>query len=323
MKEIKINFVDFWPGFDKTNNYFYNLLIEKYKVIIDENPDFLFYSCYDNNYLKYNCTRIFYTAENLRPDFTACDFAFSFDYNDRKNHFRLPLYSMYVDLKNMLDKLQTIPSRAEAKEIWSAKSKFCCMVVSNAKSKERLRFFKNISTIKQVDSGGSVYNNIGGRVADKLEFIKDYKFVISFENSMFDGYTTEKILEPIFKDCIPIYWGNKLVGKDFNSKRFIDYSDFKSEEELITKLLEIDQNDDLAIDMLIQPVFSKNKLSHEEERIQVLQILSGIIENPTTPIATQLWCYLHRVKRFYEKYKKRIKAKFQLIFTKTNENDLE
>jgi hypothetical protein len=323
MKEIKINFVDFWPGFDKTNNYFYNLLIEKYKVIIDENPDLLFYSCYDSNYLKYNCTRIFYTAENLRPDFTACDFAFSFDYNTRKNHFRLPLYSMYVDLLKMNDKLQIIPSRAEAKNIWDTKTKFCCMVVSNPKGKERLTFFNALSKTKQVDSGGSVINNVGGRVADKLEFIKDYKFVISFENSMYDGYTTEKILEPIYKDCIPIYWGNKFVSKDFNTKRFIDYSDFKSEEDLIAKLLEIDQTDDLAIDMLMQPTFNEHKLSHNEERIQVLQILSEIIENPKKPIATQLWRYLHRVKRFYRKYKKRIKAKFQLILTKTNENDLE
>jgi hypothetical protein len=280
MKEIKINFVDFWPGFDKTNNYFYNLLIDKYIVLIDENPDFIFYSCYNNNYLKYNCTRIFYTAENLRPDFTACDFAFSFDYNDRKNHFRLPLYSMYVDSKNMLDKLQIIPSRAEAKKNWSSKSKFCCMVVSNANSKKRMQFYKNLSKIKPVDSGGSVFNNVGGRVPDKLEFIKEYKFVISFENSAHDGYTTEKILEPIYKDCIPIYWGNKLVGNDFNSKRFIDYSSFQTEEELITRLLEIDQNDDLAIEMLMNPTFSNHKIPHEEEQKKVLQILIGIIENP-------------------------------------------
>jgi hypothetical protein len=323
MKEIKINFVDFWPGFEITNNYFYNLLIQKYHVIIDETPDILFYSCYDNNYLKYNCTRIFYTAENIRPDFTGCDFAFSFDYNDRKNHYRLPLYSMYVDLLKMKEKLHAIPTRDEAALLWKKKSKFCCMVVSNARAKERLRFFNALSKIKPVDSGGSVLNNVGGRVADKLEFIKEYKFVISFENSAYDGYTTEKILEPIFKDCIPIYWGNKFVGNDFNVKRFIDFNSFESEEELIAKLLEIDQNDDLAIDMLLQPTFNTHKLSHNEERIQVLQILSEIISNPNKPIATQLWSYLHRVKRFYEKYKKRIKAKFQLIFTKTNENDLE
>ena len=92
---------------------------------------------------------------------------------------------------------------------------------------------------------------------------------------------------------------------------------------MIAKLLEIDQNNDLAIDMLMQPTFNTHKLSHNEERIQVLQLLIKIIENPKKPIATQLWSYLHSVKRFYRQYKKRIKAKFQLILTKTNENDLE
>lgn len=313
MKEIKINFVDFWPGFDKTNNYFYNLLVQKYKVIFDENPDVLFYSCYNKEYLNYTCPRIFYTAENIRPDFLACDFAFSFDYNTRKNHFRLPLYSMYVELLGMLDKLETINTREEARRIWRAKSKFCCMVVSNPNSTKRLEFFNNLSNVKQVDSGGSVLNNIGGRVADKSEFIKDYKFVISFENSEHDGYTTEKIMEPIYKDCIPIYWGNKLVDKDFNSKRFIDYNKFESEKELIATLLEIDQNEELAIDMLMEPTFSAAKLAHNEERQQVLHIISTIIENSEKPIARQLWRYIHRFKLLYKKNKKRFLTKFKLI----------
>jgi hypothetical protein len=311
MKEIKINFVDFWPDFDKTNNYFYNLLVQKYIVTIDENPELLFYSCYNNEYLKYKCTRIFYTAENIRPDFSACDFSFSFDYNKRKNHFRLPLYSLFIDNYKMLEHLQTIKTRDEAKRIWSAKSKFCCMVVSNPNCKERLEFFKNLSEIKKIDSGGGVLNNIGGKVADKLEFIKDYKFVISFENSRHDGYTTEKILQPFFKDCIPIYWGNKLINKDFNSKRFIDYNTFKSENELINKLLEIDQNDELGIDMLMQPTFSLNKLPHEEERQRVLDILNKIIENQEKPIATQFWSYIHKFKLVYLKIKKRILMKLR------------
>ncbi len=205
----------------------------------------------------------------------------------------------------MNDKLHFIPTRAEAIKKWETKTKFCCMVVSNARAKERLWFFNTLSKVKQVDSGGSLLNNVGGKVADKLEFIKDYKFVISFENSVYDGYTTEKILEPIFKDCIPIYWGNKLVGQDFNSNRFIDYNSFESEEELITKLLEIDQNDDLAIDMLMQPTFNEHKLSHNEERIQVLQILSEIIENPKKPIATKFWKHLHNVKIKFKKNKKK------------------
>lgn len=306
MKEIKVYFVDFWSDFDKTNNYFYNLLIQKYKVKIDKNPDLLFYSCFGEEYLTYNCTRIFYTGENIRPDFSACDFAFSFDYSKRKNHFRLPLYSLYIDHHNMMNHLQTIETRDEARKIWSSKSKFCCMVVSNPNCMERIVFFKNLSEARQVDSGGGVLNNVGGRVANKFEFIKDYKFVISFENERWDGYTTEKIMEPIFKDCIPIYWGNKLIGKDFNVERFIDYSKYKSEKELIDKLLEIDQNDELAIDILLQPTFSKHKLTHEEEHVEVLQIISNIIDFPKKPIARQLWKYMHKFKIIFNKNVKRL-----------------
>jgi hypothetical protein len=209
----------------------------------------------------------------------------------------------------MLDQLQTISTRGEASRIWRAKSKFCCMVVSNPNCKERIQFFKNISQVKQVDSGGFVLNNVGGRVADKAEFIKDYKFVISFENYAQDGYTTEKILEPIFTDCIPIYWGNKLIDKDFNSERFIDYSKFESEEELIAKLLEIDQNDELAVDMLMQPTFNLNKASHEEEHQQVLNILIEIIEKPKKPIAKQFWARIHRFKLKLKKLKRDITKK--------------
>ena len=31
-RKIKIEFCDWWPGFDKTNNYFYNLLKEEFEV---------------------------------------------------------------------------------------------------------------------------------------------------------------------------------------------------------------------------------------------------------------------------------------------------
>ena len=42
--EININFSDFWPGFNKEDNYFYNLLKERFEVKISDNPDYLFFS---------------------------------------------------------------------------------------------------------------------------------------------------------------------------------------------------------------------------------------------------------------------------------------
>lgn len=314
MREIKVNFVDFWSNLDKTDNYFYNLLIQKYKVVIDDDPDILFYSCYGREYLKYKCKRIFFSGENVRPDFMACDFAFSFDFNKRKNHFRLPLYSLYIDHHRKLDHVMTLKTREEAKAIWHSKSKFCCMVVSNGDSPERLDFFKNLSKIKRVDSGGGILNNVGGKVADKLEFIKEYKFVISFENKKQTGYTTEKILEPIFTDSIPIYWGNELVNEDFNSGRFINHNDFDSQEALINRILEIDNNDELAIKMLMEPTFSTNKLPHEEEHRRVLEILCRIVEGDKKPVAKQFWIHIHRIKLKLYSVKQNFKRYLKTFF---------
>jgi len=42
-KKIKIEFSDFWGGFNKTDNYFYNLLKEEFDIEISSQPDYLFF----------------------------------------------------------------------------------------------------------------------------------------------------------------------------------------------------------------------------------------------------------------------------------------
>ena len=311
MDTLRINFLDFWKDFDKKNNYFYNLLSEKYQIIIDENnPELIFYSCFGQEHLKYSCKKIFYTGENIRPNFLECDFAFSFDYNSRKNHYRLPLYSLYIEHHNMFDKLRVNRSEKELKEIWATKNKFCCMVVSNPNSKERINFFKKLSKIKKIDSGGSVLNNVGGRVKDKMEFINNYKFVMSFENELYDGYTTEKILEPIVMDSIPIYWGNKKVNLDFNPKRFINYYDFDSEEDLFNRIVEIENNPELAIEIIKQPIFAKGKIEYKKERENILYEIIKVYKSEKKPIAKTFWLYIYKLKLNLHKLKKRLKKSF-------------
>ena len=58
-KRIKVDFVDFWPGFSKTDNYFYELLKEEFDVEITSNPDYLFFSVFGNANQYYNCVKIF------------------------------------------------------------------------------------------------------------------------------------------------------------------------------------------------------------------------------------------------------------------------
>ncbi len=307
MESIRINFIDFWPGFVKENNYFFTLLSKHYHVTISDDPEIIFYSNYGKDYLNYNCIRIYFSGENIRPDFSGCDYAMSFDYIDRKNHYRLPLYVIYLGLQYFsgslakaagdLTKIQSID---EITAMWRSKKKFCSMVVSNAHSKKRINFFHRLSKIKHVDSGGRALNNVGGPVKDKLEFIKDYKFVISFENSSYPGYVTEKILEPLSMGCIPLYWGNPLIENDFNKKRFLNYNDFATEELLIKRILEIDADEKEAIKILSEPIFPDNKLPHFIEDENVMRFLDMIIQNrkTTEPIARSLYKkQLHLLKR--------------------------
>jgi hypothetical protein len=314
MEEIRIDFVDFWENMNKTNFYFFKLLSRKYTVIIDSvKPDLIFYSDYGFNYLKYNCKRIYWTGENIRPDFTGFDFGFTFDYNNNKKHYRLPLYSLYIDGLGMSKKINDLKTKQEYVEVWNKKTKFCCMVVSNPRAKFRLDFFEKLSKVKLVDSGGKVLNNIGGPVPDKLAFIQDYKFVLAFENEMQDGYTTEKILEPAFKDCIPIYWGNKSIHLDFNPKRFINYHDFSSEEALINKIIEIDENPEVAVEMLMNPILNQNRIASDLEVELVLSHIESIINSSSKPIAKTIIGKIHYLKTRSKRIPKYLKRKLSLI----------
>ena len=90
--KLKINFVDFWPNFVPTDNYFYHLLSTKYDVEISDSPDILFYADFGTSHKDQLARqKVYYTGENKRPNFDECDFAFSFDFSDNPKNYRLPL----------------------------------------------------------------------------------------------------------------------------------------------------------------------------------------------------------------------------------------
>ncbi len=260
---LKINFSDFWKGFNKTNNLFFNLLKHHFQLEISEDPDILFYSCFGYHFLNYKCHRIFYTGENIKPNYYDCDFSLTFYHEDFNNrNFRLPLY-LFSNLKSVID----LPKDPE--KIAKTKNKFCNMVVSNEKCKARNNFYHLLNGIKKVDSGGRYLNNVGGPVKDKLAFISDYKFTLAFENKSTPGYVTEKLIEPMRVNSIPIYWGNTKVNLDFNEKSFINAHRFKTFDELAKYIIEVDNDNNLYKQILAEPY-----LIHPTPPFQEYQFLS-------------------------------------------------
>ncbi len=251
MKTIKIDFSDFWPGFDKTNNYFYNLLKDEFKVEISSNPDYLFFSVFGNNHQNYKCVKIAYFGENIPAPLGYCQWAFSNDYLTDSRNYRLPHYLLY-------DGYYELEHEKNIDDSFS-KRKFCNFVVSNGSCIERNNFFNKLSQYKKVDSGGRWLTNVGP-VADKRKFQSEYKFSIAFENNayrpQFPGYTTEKIMEPMTVNSMPIYWGNPAIDIEFNTKSFINYYDFNDVDKVIEYIIELDNDDDKYITKLKEKWFT-------------------------------------------------------------------
>lgn len=274
MKKIKINFVDFWDGFDKKDNFFYKTLSEKFEVIITDKPDYLFYSVFGVEHKKSDCIKIFYTGECVSPNFQECDYALGFDYltfEDR--YYRLPNYLRKEnDIQLVSKKHIDIESEINNKE------GFCCFCYSNAGAKERNYFFRELSKYKKVDSGGSVFNNIGYQVGDgrynirakdrdssKIEWQRKYKFCIAFENTSYRGYTTEKLPQAFAAQTIPIYWGNPLIEKEFNGNAFINCHNYNNFNEVIEMIKKIDNDDELYAKMLSESAWNNRNVEEQVE----------------------------------------------------------
>ena len=254
--KIKIDFSDFWGGFDKTDNYFYNLLKEEFEVEISNNPDVLFFSVFGNQHQSYQCKKVFYTGENVAPPLGYCDYSFSFDYLDDVRNYRLPHYLLYDGYYEL--------ARTKVIEESMVNRKFCNFVASNGNCNERNSFVQELSKYKKVDSGGRFMNNIGYAVPDKRKFKSEYKFSVDFENNDYrpqhPGYTTEKIMEPMTVNSIPIYWGNPLINKEFNQKSFVNFYDFNDINKMIEYIIELDKDDTKYLEMLNQPWFTGNSI---------------------------------------------------------------
>ncbi|HZZ29113.1 MAG TPA: glycosyltransferase family 10 [Pirellulales bacterium] len=278
---LRLAFSDFKAAMNPANHYFTRLLREKYDVELSDQPEIVIYSCYGSreNFRRYPCTRVYYTSENLRPNFADCDYAFTFDYCDHPNHYRLPQYALHCDVGRL------VKTTVDPQKVLAEKIQFCNFVYSNRYCRFRNAFFRELSKYKHVDAGGRLFNNVGGRVKDKLEFIRQYKFTLAFENSSYPGYTTEKIGQPMLMNSLPIYWGNPLVHRDFNPASFLNYFDYGSPRALIERIIEVDRNDELYCQYVSQPWFHGNRPNAFVDKQNVLAQFEKILSSPQTPIA--------------------------------------
>lgn len=273
MKKIRIAFSNYTKQF-KEKDIIAGLLSRVCEIEVvhfSEKPDILFFSIfeYDDHFKCRDAVRVYVTQENDVPNFNICDYSVSFhDIKFENRSFRLPNYCYHNEaFANMRAGKRMTCDSPEKRE-------FCSVVISNNlfASPERSNYWDKIAGYKPVASGGKLRNNVGGPVADKFEFLSRYKFNLAFENSVVDGYTTEKITDAFYAGTVPIYWGNRQVGRDFNPESFININDFPSIEDAIQYIRKVDEDDELYLRYLrANPLIGNPMLDWEERFLNFLE----------------------------------------------------
>jgi alpha(1,3/1,4) fucosyltransferase len=302
MRPIRVSFRHFWRGFDWRSHF--GFLDEHFRIEESDDADFVIFCVFVDGRnagrmprLDTKTTRIFYTPENVPPDMRHCDFAFGFVHEDHvgsDRYRRLPNYPLRLWASGFASE-DLIKPDLDAGAVLAGKRRFCNFIYSNPRCAARNAFFEKLSRYKRVDAPGAVCNNLPGvlprpgayaDVRPKLDFVRPYKFTIAFENESSPGYTTEKIVEPMLVHSLPIYWGDPLVGRDFETRSFLNYFDAcRSLDELVDLVVAVDRDDRLYEQYLRQPYLIGNRLPPHLERKRVADWFGRILGNGSDGLA--------------------------------------
>lgn len=90
----------------------------------------------------------------------------------------------------------------------------------------------------------------------------DYKYVIVCENTLQDGFNSEKINDAMLSGCIPIYWGSKIKDNNYKQDSIFYFSPEKNK-------VEFDFSESLDnLDKLLKYVLDVNPYSSLYESIK-------------------------------------------------------
>lgn len=284
-KQINLGFVDFsinWGPFPNPANYFCGLLKDDYDIrvvksdfcgyIVDTGvaPDFVICAVPGDKHKSYTCPKIYFPGEPYSLNLDSYQWALTYHFSEDSRQHRLPLYPLYGDVDRLTKSRPPVGGR-----------EFCCVLFGKPYPFEetpREYFFDKLCKYKKVHSAGRHLNNVGFIMppSRKAEYIKNFKFVLSFESCSLPGFTTEKIFEPLLENTVPVYWGNTQIGLDFNTKRFVNACEYDSLDEIIERVIYLDQSEEAYKEVLEQPCFEGNIVNEYVRKENLIEFFRGI-----------------------------------------------
>ena len=257
------------------NNFFYKLIKNCYinDLEISYKPDIEVFGPVGKRYFLENSKakiKIFYTGECVSQKAIAkdwseysdncindVDLSLGFDRIDEdkhQNYVRFPIWISYnfyglLDNKNYTkDHIKKVID--DINNAKSKKNKFASLVASHDATNIRTQMYNQISKIDYINCPSKLFHNDDTLKSNfnnnKIEYLKDFKFNICPENTISEGYITEKLFDAFKAGCIPIYNGDENIELDLvNKNALLFFRKNEDNTELIKEIEKLHKDDKL------------------------------------------------------------------------------
>ena len=279
----KVYFHGFWSGFfERTNPVHIDFFVKLLEGIFEENivlgtkedSDILFETIFETSILEYKSwkyTFLFSGESRLNNNVDRYSVVF-WSKKNNGNIVNVPEFIPYLYTNYSIDYLENKHKLVKEEN----KSHIPIIsIISNPNCNERNFLLQNIMQQIPVANFGSLMNNVGGKLEFEYNtiffnnFLKQFKFILAFENSIDETYITEKIFHGLLADIIPIYYGTKNIRDYINKERFIIIEELNEIgiKKLINKIEYLLNNKEVYDTIIRKPIFTNGTLSRTLDSI--------------------------------------------------------
>lgn len=284
MRVVTISYVNFWHNFDANTSILHGYLRHAFAQqemelqIRQGNLDAEIvcasvYASIDHVTVYRNAFRILFTGENhhnsrIYQNYdndaivrSVFDVYIGFDREEDEVKMRIPLSILYFRFyeKEACPRYQQI--RANVPPIFATRTRPATLVARSDLHRNRSHLLRLCTAAGiHVDCPSSLGHNCPGieeRNLDKVTFLESYLFNLCPENSLRDGYVTEKLLEATLAGCIPVYTGDLAIEPWYRRERILL---FANPTEVVPRMRDLLDNPPLLREMFEQPVFTEDAI---------------------------------------------------------------
>ena len=254
---------------------------KQFQIIEDtKNSDIIINHITDSNHEIYDSTlNILISGE---PVNLILKYDISVDTKYNSNAFKVIYYPF------IFSSLSEHRKSINPKDYLNEKKNFCAYMY-NQSYNNRIKYFNLLSRYKKVDALCKCCNNVNikdtrGIYNDKITYndiavnhYSIYKFVLAIESTMLEGYTTEKLINPLIANSLPIYWGDSKIFQYINKKRIIYIPDFPSDNELLEYIKYLDTHNDKYNEIVSENIYVDPDFTIEKFNIKIKNTISEIL----------------------------------------------